>query len=195
MKTALLWTLGTYQHNDTITRINFIWSCPLLWQFMLTATIFDAYDMHISDHNPVITFWCFFIIRYHQTCSCSSIWPQYKTCIQIWLDLSCSMDWICWWLDALCSAEQFVFDSWHLNQKCEYLHSHIIKAAKAKLPSVTVGNTYTPKKPKDLEYLIQSYHFLSKVAKTIRLLHKTLCCIHHISILFYPYIGLCLLHL
>ncbi|CAB4423753.1 unnamed protein product [Rhizophagus irregularis] len=57
--------------------------------------------------------------------------------------------------------------------KCEYLHSRIIKAAKSKLPSVTVGNTYTSKKPKDLESLIQSYRFLSKVAKTIRLLHRT----------------------
>ncbi|CAB4410484.1 unnamed protein product [Rhizophagus irregularis] len=57
--------------------------------------------------------------------------------------------------DALCSAEQFIYDTWPLNQKCEYLHSHIIKAAKAKLPSTTVGNTYVPKKPKDLESLIQ----------------------------------------
>ncbi|PKC69260.1 hypothetical protein RhiirA1_456243 [Rhizophagus irregularis] len=49
----------------------------------------------------------------------------------------------------------------------------ILRAAKAKLPSVTVGNTYTPKKPKDLKSLTQSYQFLSKVAKSIRLLHKT----------------------
>uniref|UniRef100_U9UQM8 Uncharacterized protein n=1 Tax=Rhizophagus irregularis (strain DAOM 181602 / DAOM 197198 / MUCL 43194) TaxID=747089 RepID=U9UQM8_RHIID len=65
------------------------------------------------------------------------------------------------------------FDAWPLNQKCEYLHSRIIKAANSTLPSVTVGNTYTPKKPKDLESLCQSYRFLSKVAKTIRSLHKT----------------------
>ncbi|GET60810.1 RNA-directed DNA polymerase from mobile element jockey-like [Rhizophagus irregularis DAOM 181602=DAOM 197198] len=61
----------------------------------------------------------------------------------------------------------------HQPQKCEYLHSRIIKAANSTLPSVTVGNTYIPKKPKDLESLCQSYRFLSKVAKTIRSLHKT----------------------
>ncbi|PKB99628.1 hypothetical protein RhiirA5_429393 [Rhizophagus irregularis] len=49
----------------------------------------------------------------------------------------------------------------------------ILRAAKAKLLLVTVGNTYTSKKPKDLESLTQSYQFLSKVAKSIRLLHKT----------------------
>ncbi|GET52207.1 hypothetical protein RIR_jg30393.t1 [Rhizophagus irregularis DAOM 181602=DAOM 197198] len=47
--------------------------------------------------------------------------------------------------------------------KCEYLHSRIIKAANSTLPSVTVGNTYIPKKPKDLESLCQSYRFLSKL--------------------------------
>ncbi|GET63950.1 RNA-directed DNA polymerase from mobile element jockey-like isoform X1 [Rhizophagus irregularis DAOM 181602=DAOM 197198] len=61
----------------------------------------------------------------------------------------------------------------HQPQKCEYLHSRIIKAANSTLPSVTVGNTYVPKKPKDLDSLCQSYRFLSKVAKTIRSLHKT----------------------
>ncbi|GBC38851.2 hypothetical protein RIR_jg4166.t1 [Rhizophagus irregularis DAOM 181602=DAOM 197198] len=73
------------------------------------------------------------------------------------------------------------FDAWPLNQKCEYLHSKIIKAANSTLPSVTVGNTYTPKKPEDLESLCQSYRFLSKVAKTIRSLYKTptLYSIHH----------------
>ncbi|GBC15496.2 hypothetical protein GLOIN_2v1783829 [Rhizophagus irregularis DAOM 181602=DAOM 197198] len=69
----------------------------------------------------------------------------------------------------------------HQPQKCEYLHSRIIKAANSALPSITVGNTYVPKKPKDLESLCQSYRFLSKVAKTIRFLHKTptLYSIHH----------------
>ncbi|GBC48048.2 hypothetical protein RIR_jg18549.t1 [Rhizophagus irregularis DAOM 181602=DAOM 197198] len=51
--------------------------------------------------------------------------------------------------------------------------SLIIKAANSALPSVTVDNTYVPKKPKDLESLCQSYRFLSNVAKTIRSLHKT----------------------
>ncbi|PKY31715.1 hypothetical protein RhiirB3_449461 [Rhizophagus irregularis] len=76
-------------------------------------------------------------------------------------------------LDKLCPIDPLVFDAWPLNQKCEYLHSRIIKAANSTLPSVTVGNTYIPKKPKDLESLCQSYRFLSKVAKTICSLHKT----------------------
>ncbi|EXX79562.1 hypothetical protein RirG_004360 [Rhizophagus irregularis DAOM 197198w] len=49
-------------------------------------------------------------------------------------------------LDKLCPIDPLVFDAWPLNQKCEYLHSRIIKAAKSQLPSVTVGNTYAPKK-------------------------------------------------
>ncbi|EXX61563.1 hypothetical protein RirG_170000 [Rhizophagus irregularis DAOM 197198w] len=49
-------TLGNYHHLDTITRIDFVWSCPLLHRHMLTSTIFDAYDLHISDHNPIITY-------------------------------------------------------------------------------------------------------------------------------------------
>ncbi|GET52065.1 hypothetical protein RIR_jg30006.t1 [Rhizophagus irregularis DAOM 181602=DAOM 197198] len=76
-------------------------------------------------------------------------------------------------LDKLCPIDPIIFDAWPLNQKCEYLHSRIIKAANSALPSVTVGNTYVPKKPKDLESLCQSYRFLSNVAKTIRSLHKT----------------------
>ncbi|GBC31562.2 hypothetical protein RIR_jg35059.t1 [Rhizophagus irregularis DAOM 181602=DAOM 197198] len=48
--------LRTYHHLDTITRIDFIWSCPLLRQYMLTTSIFDAHDLHISDHNPIITY-------------------------------------------------------------------------------------------------------------------------------------------
>ncbi|PKK64582.1 hypothetical protein RhiirC2_787286, partial [Rhizophagus irregularis] len=103
-------TLGTYYHLDTITRIDFVWSCPLLRQYMLTASIFDAHDLHISDHNPIITYF----------------------------DVS--------------------------------LLSDAIKSARA----LTVGNTYVSKKPKDLDSLCQSYRFLSKVAKTICSLHKTL---------------------
>ncbi|PKB92413.1 hypothetical protein RhiirA5_444770 [Rhizophagus irregularis] len=92
---------------------------------MLTSTIFDAYDLHISDHNPIITYF----------------------------------DWTAFAddLDKLCPIDPLVFDAWPLNQKCEYLHSRIIKAAKFQLPSVTVGNTYALKKPKDLETLCQSY--------------------------------------
>src|SRR3990170_8912413 len=165
--------LGTYRHLDTITRIDFVWSCPLLRRFMLTASIFDAYDMHISDHNPIITYFDASLLT-------DAIKPARarqlgRNTRRIFKFDSVSSDvWTAFAdeLDALCAIDLFVFDAWPLNQKCEYLHSRIIKAAKAKLPFVTVGNTYTPKKPKDLEDLIQSYRFLVKVTKTIRLLNK-----------------------
>ncbi|CAB4430138.1 unnamed protein product [Rhizophagus irregularis] len=166
--------LGTYRHLDTITRIDFVWSCPLFCRYMLTASIFDAHDMHISDHNPIITYFDASLLT-------DAIKPararQLGRDIRrvFTFDSVSTEQWTMFAdeLDNLCSVDSTMFDAWPLNQKCEYIHSRIIKAAKSKLPSVTVGNTYTPKKPKDLEALIQSYRFLSKVAKTIRLLHKT----------------------
>ncbi|CAB4430549.1 unnamed protein product [Rhizophagus irregularis] len=166
--------LGTYRHLDTITRIDFVWSCPLLCRYMLTASIFDAHDMHISDHNPIITYFDASLLS-------DAIKPARArqlgrdTRRVFKFDSVSTEQWTMFAdeLDNLCSIGSTAFGAWPLNQKCEYIHSRIIKAAKSKLPSVTVGNTYTPKKPKDLESLIQSYRFLSKVAKTIRLLHKT----------------------
>ncbi|GBB96491.1 hypothetical protein RclHR1_27680003 [Rhizophagus clarus] len=55
---------------------------------------------------------------------------------------------------------------------CEYLHSSIIAGATAVLPSCTIGNDHIPKLPKDLETLIQHYHFLNRVLHSIRLLQK-----------------------
>jgi exonuclease III len=167
-------TLGTYHHLDTVTHIDFVWSCPLLRRFMLTASIFDAHDMHISDHNPIITYFDASLLS-------DAIKPARarqlgrNTRRVFKLDSVSPEQWTTFAeeLDNFCSIDQPVFDAWPLNQKCEYLHSRIIKAAKAILPSVTVGNTHTPKKPKDLESLSQSYRFLSKVAKTIRLLSKS----------------------
>ncbi|PKY36206.1 hypothetical protein RhiirB3_458332 [Rhizophagus irregularis] len=46
--------------------------------------------------------------------------------------------------DSLCDIPPSTFSTWHINQQCEYLHSRIVKAANASLPSVTVGNQYTP---------------------------------------------------
>ncbi|GBC50292.2 syntrophin, gamma 2 L homeolog isoform X1 [Rhizophagus irregularis DAOM 181602=DAOM 197198] len=128
--------LRNYHHLDIITRIDFVWSCPFLRQYMLTASIFDAHDLHISDHNLLLHI---LMLHYYQM---------------------------------LLNLHELVNLVVILN-KCEYLHSRIIKAANSTLPSVTVGNTYIPKKPKDLESLCQSYRFLSKVAKTICSLHKT----------------------
>ncbi|CAB4417816.1 unnamed protein product [Rhizophagus irregularis] len=167
-------SLGTYHHLDTVTRIDFVWSCPLLCRYMLTASIFNAYDMHISDHNPIITYFDASLLsdaikpaRARQLGrDTRRVFKFDSVSIEQWAAFADE-------LDNLCSVDSTMFDAWPLNQKCEYIHSRIIKAAKSKLPSVTVGNTHAPKKPKDLESLIQSYRFLSKVAKTIRLLHKT----------------------
>ncbi|GBC05573.1 hypothetical protein RclHR1_00630020 [Rhizophagus clarus] len=49
-------SLGTFRHADIITRIDYIWSCPLFKSFLLTFIIFDACDSSLSDHNPVITY-------------------------------------------------------------------------------------------------------------------------------------------
>ncbi|GBC16941.2 hypothetical protein RIR_jg32829.t1 [Rhizophagus irregularis DAOM 181602=DAOM 197198] len=140
---------------------------------MLTSTIFDAYDLHISDHNPIITYFDASLLsdaiksaRAHQLGrNTRRIFKYDSISMEQWTAFADD-------LDKLCPIDPLVFDTWPLNQKCEYLHSRIIKAAKSQLPSVTVGNTYAPKKPKDLETLCQSYRFLSKVAKTIRSLHK-----------------------
>ncbi|GBC47719.2 hypothetical protein GLOIN_2v1770668 [Rhizophagus irregularis DAOM 181602=DAOM 197198] len=65
--------------------------------------------------------------------------------------------------DSLCDVPPSTFSTWHINQQCEYLHSRILKAANASLPSVTVGNQHTPTMPKDLEALTQHYRFLSRL--------------------------------
>ncbi|GET50319.1 RNA-directed DNA polymerase from mobile element jockey-like [Rhizophagus irregularis DAOM 181602=DAOM 197198] len=167
-------TLGTYHHLDTITRIDFVWSCPLLRQYMLTASIFDAHDLHISDHNPIITYFDASLLS--DAIKSARVRQLGRNTRRVFKYDSISADqWTAFAdnLDKLCPIDPLVFDAWPLNQKCEYLHSRIIKAANSTLPSVTVGNTYIPKKPKALESLCQSYRFLSKVAKTIRSLHKT----------------------
>ncbi|GBC12172.2 RNA-directed DNA polymerase from mobile element jockey-like [Rhizophagus irregularis DAOM 181602=DAOM 197198] len=53
----LSYSLGTFHRNDQITRVDYVWSCPLLKRFALTACIFDAQDICTSDHNPVITYY------------------------------------------------------------------------------------------------------------------------------------------
>jgi hypothetical protein len=118
--------------------------------------------MRISDHNPIITYFDASLLS-------DAIKPARarqlgrNTRRVFKFDAVSPEQWTTFAdeLDILCSIDQVIFNTWPLNQKCEYLHSRIIKAAKAKLPSVTVGNTYTPKKPKDLESLSQSYRFLS----------------------------------
>ncbi|GBC01946.1 hypothetical protein RclHR1_00440012 [Rhizophagus clarus] len=70
------------------------------------------------------------------------------------------------------SISPTIFAFWHINRMCEYLHANIIAGANAVLPARIVGNDHTPKLPKDLETLIQHYHFLNRVIYSIKLLSK-----------------------
>ncbi|GBB90093.1 hypothetical protein RclHR1_16990007 [Rhizophagus clarus] len=56
-------SLGTFHRADIITRIDYIWSCPLLKSFLLTSNISDACDRSLSDHNPVITYFDSSLLR------------------------------------------------------------------------------------------------------------------------------------
>ncbi|CAB4490657.1 unnamed protein product [Rhizophagus irregularis] len=75
-------------------------------------------------------------------------------------------------LDSFCDVSLDDFKSWHLNRKCEFLHSRIVKAAIKILPNSHVSNQFTPKVPKDLDLLTQDYRFVTKVTATIRSLTR-----------------------
>ncbi|GBB86208.1 hypothetical protein RclHR1_12650001 [Rhizophagus clarus] len=142
-------SLGTFHRTDVVSRIDYVWSCPLLKRFLLTSVIFDVRDLSLSDHNPVITYYDFSFLS-------SSLKPAPFSAH----------------IDNLCTISPIVFASWHVNRMCEYLHTNIIAGANAILPARTVGNDHTPKLPKDLETLIQHYRFLNRVLHSIRLLRK-----------------------
>ncbi|GBB86990.1 hypothetical protein RclHR1_13440008 [Rhizophagus clarus] len=166
-------SLGTYHRADVVSRIDYVWSCPLLKRFLLTSVIFDARDLSLSDHNPIITYYDFSFLssslkpararqlqrRSRRIFSFDSVTPSQ------WEDFSAH-------IDNLCHTSPIVFASWHVNRMCEYLHTNIIAGANAILPARTVGNDHTPKLPKDLETLIQHYRFLNRVLHSIRLLRK-----------------------
>ncbi|PKK63548.1 hypothetical protein RhiirC2_788758 [Rhizophagus irregularis] len=143
-------SLGTFHHNDQITRVDYVWSCPLLKGFAFTACIFDAQDICTFDHNP------------RQTCR---VFKFESVTESQWTEFTDKAD-------VLCDVLPSTFSSWHINQMCEYLQSHILKAAKATLPSSPVGNNYTPKIPKELEILTQHYQVLNRLMHSIRLLRK-----------------------
>ncbi|CAB4488155.1 unnamed protein product [Rhizophagus irregularis] len=166
-------SLGTFHRDDQVTRIDYVWSCPMLKGFALTSYIFDAQDTCSSDHNPIITYFDDSLLvasikvarakqlqrQTHRIFKFDSVttqqWESFSTCT-----------------DSLCDVSPSTFSTWHINQQCEYLHSRIVKAANASLPSVTVGNQFTPTMPKDLEALTQHYRFLSCLLHSIRLLRK-----------------------
>ncbi|GBB92767.1 hypothetical protein RclHR1_20510006 [Rhizophagus clarus] len=166
-------SLGTFHRANIITRIDYIWSCPLLKSFLLTSIISDACDSSLSDHNPVVTYFDSSLLcssvklararqlkrRTRHIFLLDSVFPA------LWDDFSAH-------IDASCTVPPNTFASWHINRMCEYLHSSIIAGATAVLPSRTIGNDHTPHLPKELETLIQHYRFLNRVLHSIRLLRK-----------------------
>ncbi|PKK61544.1 hypothetical protein RhiirC2_791659 [Rhizophagus irregularis] len=166
-------SLGIFHHNNQVTRIDYVWSCPMLKVSALTSYIFDAQDTCSSDHNPVITYFddslLFASIKVARAKQLQRrtrrIFKFDSVTVQQWESFSTNTD-------SLCDVPPSTFSTWHINQQCEYLHSRIVKAANASLPSVTVGNQHTPTMPKDLEALTQHYRFLSRLLHSIRLLRK-----------------------
>ncbi|GBB95080.1 hypothetical protein RclHR1_24700001 [Rhizophagus clarus] len=130
-------------------------------------------DINFSDHNPVTTYYDHSFLfssiklararqlkrRSHYIFLFDSVTPSQ------WDDFSTH-------IDKICNTSSSIFASWHVNRMCEYLHTNIIAGANAVLPACTVGNDHTPKLPKDLETLLQHYHFLNRILYSIRLLHK-----------------------
>ncbi|PKK56497.1 hypothetical protein RhiirC2_799879 [Rhizophagus irregularis] len=166
-------SLGTFHCNDHITHIDYVWSCPLLKGFALTACIFDAQDICTSDHNPVITYYDMSLL-FTSTKLAYACQLKHQTCRVFKFDSVTKSQWAEFTdkADLLCDVLPSAFSSWHINQMCEYLQSRILKAANATLPFSTVGNNYTPKVPKELETLTQHYRFLNRLMHSIRLLRK-----------------------
>ncbi|GET54760.1 RNA-directed DNA polymerase from mobile element jockey-like [Rhizophagus irregularis DAOM 181602=DAOM 197198] len=165
----------TFHRNDHITCVDYVWSCPLLKGFALTACIFNAQDICTSDHNPVITYYDMSLL-FASTKLARARQLKRQTRRVFKFDSVTDTQWTEFAdkADALCDVSPSIFSSWHINQMCEYLQSRILKSANATLPSSTVGNNYTPKVPKDLEILIQNYRFLNRLRHSIRLLRKYL---------------------
>ncbi|PKC52067.1 hypothetical protein RhiirA1_482331, partial [Rhizophagus irregularis] len=166
-------SLGTFHRDDQITRIDYVWSCPMLKGYALTSYIFDAQDTCSSDHNPIITYFDdSLLIASIKVARAKQLQRQTRRIFKF--DSVTDQQWESFstHTDSLCDVPPTTFSTWHINQQCEYLHSRIVKAANASLPSVIVGSQHTPTVPKDLEALTQHYRFLSRLLHSIRLLRK-----------------------
>ncbi|CAB4443106.1 unnamed protein product [Rhizophagus irregularis] len=166
-------SLGTFRRDNQITRIDYVWSCPMLKGHMLTSLIFDAQDICTSDHNPVITYYDLSLL-FASTKLARARQLKRRTRRVFKFDSVSDAQWTKFseLSDSYSDVSPAAFSSWHINRMCEYLQSTILKAANATLPSTTVGNNYTPKVPKDLEILTQHYRFLNRLLHSIRLLRK-----------------------
>ncbi|GBB90682.1 hypothetical protein RclHR1_17710004 [Rhizophagus clarus] len=96
-------SLGTFRHADVITRIDYIWSCPLLKSFLLTSIIFNACDSSLSDHNPVITYFDSSLLCSSVKLACARQLKRRTRCIflldsvspALWDDFSAHIDTLC----------------------------------------------------------------------------------------------------
>ncbi|GBC05517.1 hypothetical protein RclHR1_06260023 [Rhizophagus clarus] len=136
-------SLGTYHRANIISRIDYVWSCPLLKQFLLTSVIFDAQDINFSDHNPVITYYDYSFLsssvkpaRARQLKRHSRQIFSFDTVTPVqWDDFSAHVD-------TLCNIALTTFASWHVNRMCEYLYTNIIAGATAVLPAHIVEKEF-----------------------------------------------------
>ncbi|PKY33908.1 hypothetical protein RhiirB3_453203 [Rhizophagus irregularis] len=166
-------SLGTFHRDDQITRIDYVWSCPMLKSFALTSYIFDVHDTCSSDHNPIITYFDdSLLVVSTKVARAKQLHRQTRRIFKF--DSVTAQQWESFstHTDSLCNVFPSTFSLWHINQQCEYLHSCIVKAANASLLSVTVGNQHMPTVSKDLEALTQHYRFLNHLLHSIRLLRK-----------------------
>ncbi|PKY32802.1 DNase I-like protein [Rhizophagus irregularis] len=162
-------SLSTFHRDVQITRIDYVWSCPMLKGFALTSYIFDAQDTCFSDHNPIITYFDdSLLVASVKAARAKQLQRQTRRIFKF--DSVTAQQWESFsdHTDSLCDVPPSTFSSWHINQQCEYLHSRIVKAANVSFPSVTVENQHTPTMPKDLEKVIPSPPILSTSLSTYR---------------------------
>lgn len=143
--------------------------------YTLTASIFDATDICASDHNPIIAYFDYSFISARVKIARARQLKRNKRRI-FKLDSVTSAQWeeYTLLLDSLCDILPHDFNSWHLNRKCEYLQTNIIKFTLRTLPNSQSAAHYSPKVPKELETLTQDYRFVTKVLHILRILSKRL---------------------
>ncbi|EXX62270.1 hypothetical protein RirG_163420 [Rhizophagus irregularis DAOM 197198w] len=117
-------SLGTFHRNDQITRVDYVWSCPLLKRYALTACIFNAQDICTSDHNPIITYYDMSLL-FASTKLARTRQLKRQTCRVFKFDSVTDIQWTEFAnkTDALCDVSPSTFSFLHINQMCEYLQS------------------------------------------------------------------------
>ncbi|GET62256.1 hypothetical protein GLOIN_2v1786555 [Rhizophagus irregularis DAOM 181602=DAOM 197198] len=118
-------SLGIFHRDDQVTRIDYVWSCPMLKSFALTSYIFDAQDTCSFDHNPVITYFDdSLLVASIKVARAKQL--QRRTRRIFKFDSVSAQQWDSFstHVDSLCDVPPSTFSTWHINQQCEYLQSH-----------------------------------------------------------------------